>query len=131
MKRGLLLFAHGARDPRWAMPFEDLARRVRALDRATEVQLSFLEFMAPTLHEGGERLVAAGCTVVDVIPLFLGTGGHVRKDLPGLLDALAAEHGFVHWRLRAAIGEVDSVVQAMAEAALALADSPSEPDEST
>jgi sirohydrochlorin cobaltochelatase len=121
MKRGLLLFAHGARDPRWALPFDDVARRVRALDPATEVQLSFLEFMAPTLREGGDRLAAAGCTVVDVVPLFLGAGGHVRKDLPALLDALAAAHGGVHWRLRQAIGEVDSVVQAMAEAALALA----------
>jgi hypothetical protein len=44
--------------------------------------------------------------------------------LPGLLDALAAEHGNVHWRLRQAIGEVDSVVDAMAHAALVLADSP-------
>ena len=29
MKRGLLLFAHGARDPAWARPFEAIARRVR------------------------------------------------------------------------------------------------------
>ena len=121
MKHGLLLFAHGARDPRWALPFDDVARRVRALDPATEVVLSFLEFMTPTLREGGDRLAAAGCTVVDVVPLFLGAGGHVRKDLPALLDALALAHGGVQWRLRQAIGEVDSVVDAMAHAALALA----------
>ena len=33
MKRGLLLFAHGARDPRWALPFEDVAARVRRTAR--------------------------------------------------------------------------------------------------
>ena len=119
MKRGLLLFAHGARDPSWARPFDAVARRVRALDPATEVELSFLEFMAPSLREGGDRLAAAGCTVVDVVPLFLGAGGHVRKDLPELLDALALAHGGVQWRLHQAIGEVDSVVDAMAHAALA------------
>jgi len=29
--RGLVLLAHGARDPAWAAPFEAIARRVRAL----------------------------------------------------------------------------------------------------
>jgi sirohydrochlorin cobaltochelatase len=119
MKRGLLLFAHGARDARWALPFEDVARRIRTLDGSVLVELSYLEFMAPTLREGGERLAAAGCDQVDVIPLFLGAGGHVRKDLPELLKQLASEHGVVRWRLRRAIGEIDSVIEAMARAALA------------
>jgi sirohydrochlorin cobaltochelatase len=121
MKNGLLLFAHGARDPRWALPFVEVARRIRAREPAVSVELSFLEFMTPTLREGGERLAAAGCTLVDVVPLFLGAGGHVRKDLPELLNELAAAHPGVQWRLRKAIGEVDSVVEAMALAALALA----------
>jgi sirohydrochlorin cobaltochelatase len=120
MKNGLLLFAHGARDPRWALPFEDVARRIRTHAPTVAVELSFLEFMAPTLREGGERLAAAGCTRVDVVPLFLGAGGHVRKDLPALLEELAAAHPAVQWQLQAAIGEVDSVVEAMALAALAL-----------
>jgi sirohydrochlorin ferrochelatase len=30
MTQGLILFAHGARDPRWAAPFEAVAARVRA-----------------------------------------------------------------------------------------------------
>jgi sirohydrochlorin cobaltochelatase len=43
----------------------------------------------------------------------------VRKDLPLLLDELAALHPGTGWRLRGAIGEVDSVIDAMAQAALA------------
>ena len=122
--RGLLLFAHGARDPRWALPFEDVARRIRARDGGLVVELSFLEFMAPTLREAGDRLAAAGCGRVDVIPLFLGAGGHVRKDLPELMQALAAAHPGVQWRLQKAIGEADGVVEAMARAALDLSTSP-------
>jgi sirohydrochlorin cobaltochelatase len=30
MSTGLILFAHGARDPRWAAPFEAVAARIRA-----------------------------------------------------------------------------------------------------
>ena len=118
MKRGLLLFAHGARDPRWALPFEDIARRVRAADPAVAVALSYLEFMAPGLVEAGAALAAQGCERVEVLPLFLGAGGHVRKDLPMLLEQLRGAHPGVAWVLRPAIGEDDAVVEAMAQCAL-------------
>lgn len=117
-RRGLLLFAHGARDPAWALPFEDVARRIRARQPDLPVTLAFLEFMTPAIVAAGEALVAQGCARVEVVPLFLGAGGHVRKDLPVLLEQLRAAHPQVQWRLRPAIGEVDSVVEAMALAAL-------------
>jgi len=119
MKRGLLLFAHGARDSRWALPFEDVADRVRRQAPHVPVVLCFLEFMSPGLIEGGHGLAGAGCEHVDVVPLFLGAGGHVRKDIPSLLAQLEAAHPDVHWLLRPAIGEIDSVVDAMARASLA------------
>ena len=121
MKRGLLLFAHGARDPRWAEPFEAVARRVRGFDAAVVVQLAFLEFMTPSLIDAGTALAAAGCDRIDVVPLFLGAGGHVRKDLPALLAELAAAHPTVTWQLQGAIGARDSVIEAMARAAVELA----------
>lgn len=116
--QGLLLFAHGARDPRWALPFADIQRRVRHSAPHMPVELAFLEFMSPNLIDAGSVLVEAGCTRVDVLPLFLGAGGHVRKDLPELLSQMRQQHPGVLWQLRPAIGEVDSVVQAMADAAL-------------
>ena len=118
MKRGLLLFAHGARDPNWALPFEAVARRIRARAPELAVELAFLEFMEPGLLTAGARLSALGCERVDVVPLFLGAGGHVRKDLPALLQTLSAGHANVQWQLRPAIGELDSVIAAMADAAL-------------
>ena len=122
MKRGVLLFAHGARDPRWSEPFEEVARRVREHGPALVVQLAFLEFMTPSLREAGETLVGAGCTRIDIVPLFLGAGGHVRKDLPALLGELSASHPSIRWQLQRAIGEVESVIDAMAHAALQLSD---------
>ena len=119
MKQGLLLFAHGARDPNWAVPFDDVARRVRLAQPTWPVELAFLEFMSPDLRFAGERLAQAGCEQVDVVPLFLGAGGHVRKDLPLLLDELRTLYPAVQWELRRAIGEIDSVIGAMAQAAVA------------
>ncbi|HET7794069.1 MAG TPA: CbiX/SirB N-terminal domain-containing protein [Rhizobacter sp.] len=128
-KPGLLLFAHGARDPNWALPFDAVAAIVRQRRPEMPVELAFLEFMAPTLADAGHRLAAQGCTRVDVVPLFLGAGGHVRRDLPVLLADLAHTHPRVTWHLQMAVGEVSTVVQAMAQAALTLADShtPSDP----
>ncbi len=115
---GLLLFAHGARDPRWATPFEAVAEQVRSSQPGLQVRLAFLEFMTPNLVEAGADLAAAGCTVVAVVPLFLGAGGHVRKDLPLLLDTLRAAHPQLQVQLHPAVGEVASVVQAMAAVAV-------------
>jgi sirohydrochlorin cobaltochelatase len=121
MKHGLLLFAHGARDPNWALPFEAVAARIRAREPTLSVTLAFLEFMAPSLPEAGDALAASDCDRIDVVPLFLGAGGHVRKDLPALVQALEQRHPAVQWRLQQAIGEVGSVIDAMADAALAMA----------
>lgn len=117
---GILLFAHGARDPHWARPFEAVRDRVRVAAPGTAVELAFLEFMAPDLLEAGARL-AAGCGEVCVVPLFLGAGGHVRKDVPALLAELAARHPATRFRLAGAAGEHPRVIQALADAALDLA----------
>ncbi len=124
MTQGLLLFAHGARDPSWAQPFEDIARRIRSERPELALELAFLEFMSPDVLEAGRRLAAAGCSTVEVLPLFLGAGGHVRKDLPVLLERLAAERPAIQWRLQPAIGEAETVIAAMAAEALHLLAAP-------
>jgi sirohydrochlorin cobaltochelatase len=116
---GLLLFAHGARDPAWARPFEIVAERLHAARPRTPMALAYLEFMAPGIEEAAAQLVAAGCARVHVLPLFLGTGGHVRRDVPLLLDRLREQHGdAVEWLLHAPLGEQDAVLQAITEACL-------------
>lgn len=117
---GILLFAHGARDPHWAAPFRAVADQVRRHRPDAQVMLAFLEFMSPTMTEAGACLVAGGCRRIEVLPLFLGAGGHVRKDVPGLLDRLRQAHPEVAFHLHPAIGEHPAVVAAMAAAACEL-----------
>ncbi len=119
---GLVLLAHGARDPRWAAPFEAVADAVRAARPGLRVHLAYLDLMPPTLAEACAALVAQGCAQVLVLPMFLGAGGHVRQDLPRLLGALRAAHPRVAFAAAPAIGEQAEVVQAMAGAALRLLD---------
>jgi sirohydrochlorin cobaltochelatase len=118
--QGLILFAHGARDPRWALPFQAVAECIAQQQPQLQLRLAFLELMTPSLAQAGAELGAAGCTQVDVLPMFLGTGGHLRKDLPPMLEQLRETHPAVHWRLHQAVGEQPLVRDAMAAAALAL-----------
>lgn len=116
--RGLLLFAHGARDPHWARPFEAVASRVRALCPGLDVRLAFLELMSPDLPTAGADLAAAGCREITIVPLFLGAGGHVRKDLPALAHALEVAHPGLRVTVAPAAGEHPVVISALAEAAM-------------
>jgi sirohydrochlorin cobaltochelatase len=121
MSAALILFAHGARDPRWAEPFLAIAERIRLADPARPVELAFLELMEPDLGEAARHLAAGGATRIDVVPLFLGMGGHLRNDLPPRVDAVRAALPAVEFRLHAAIGENEAVIAVVASAALAAA----------
>ena len=118
MKTGLILFAHGARDPRWAAPFEAVAAQVSAQRPDVHVRLAYLEFMTPGLLDAGTELAALGCVALQVLPLFLGAGGHVRKDLPLLIDTLRQAHPGLTVTLQPAVGELPRITAAMADAAV-------------
>ncbi|SDV48018.1 sirohydrochlorin chelatase [Chitinasiproducens palmae] len=109
---GLILFGHGARDPRWAEPFERLATLTRAGN--APVTLAYLELMTPSLGEAVTEQVSAGCTRITIVPVFFGRGAHLRRDLPALLDACRAAHPTIEIRLATAVGEEESVLQAIA-----------------
>jgi sirohydrochlorin cobaltochelatase len=119
-QRGLILLAHGARDPSWAAPFEAVAMRVSERAPDAEVRLAFLELMAPGLADAGAELVRQGCVRIDVVPVFLGTGGHVRRDVPAQVAALRDAHPGTSWTLHEALGETPHVIAALADAAVDL-----------
>ncbi len=120
-RHGVVLLAHGARDPAWATPFEAVVARVRERAPDAQVRLAFLELMAPRLEEAGAELAAAGCTRIDVVPVFLGMGGHVRRDVPAQLATLRDAHPGIAWTLHPALGETAHVIAALADAAVDLA----------
>ena len=120
--RGLILLAHGARDAAWAAPFEAVVERIRDRAPGTRVRLAFLELMAPRLEEAGGELAALGCLTIDVVPAFLGMGGHVRRDVPEQLARLQAAHPDVAWTLHPALGETPRVISALADATIELAE---------
>ena len=116
---GLILFAHGARDARWREPFERLAAKVQSARPEIAVSLAFLEIMQPDLARAVDALVAQGCGQLRVVPVFLGQGGHVREDLPAVVEDVRRRHPNLRIELREAIGESDAVLDQIAAVSLA------------
>jgi sirohydrochlorin cobaltochelatase len=113
---GIVLFGHGARDARWKEPFVRLAQKVQAgHGDAGPVSLAFLELMEPDLPSAVASQVALGCSVVTVVPVFFGQGGHVRRDLPAVLDVCRSAHPGVEIGCATAVGEDDFVLDAVAQ----------------
>ena len=112
--RGIVLFAHGARDPEWARPFEQIRERVRASRPEYPIELAYLELMTPTLEEAIQSVVREGALAVTVFPLFMAQGGHLKQDLPRILDAIRAGHPHIPISLEPAIGEVPEIIDAIA-----------------
>ena len=115
MKTGLVLFGHGARDPRWALTMEALAKRCRARDPGLLVECAFLEFMSPDLQAAVASVVSAGAQHVVIAPVFLAAGGHVLRDLPDRAAGLSAAFPGLSVQIEPALGASESVIEAMAQ----------------
>jgi sirohydrochlorin cobaltochelatase len=113
--RALVLFAHGARAASWAAPFERLRDLTAARAPEVPVSLAFLELMEPRLPAEVTRLAALGVTEISVVPVFLGQGGHLLRDLPLLVDQLRIDHPGVAVKVTGAVGEDPAVLDAMTE----------------
>jgi sirohydrochlorin cobaltochelatase len=112
LRQGIVLFAHGSREPGWARPFERIAESLSKELPGVPVKLAYLERMTPSLDEAIAALAGEGIEAIRVVPLFLGTGGHVKEDLPKLIE----RHPRLRITLDAAIGEQQPVIEAIAAA---------------
>tara|TARA_R110001583_G_scaffold195094_2_gene369083 strand:- start:12597 stop:12986 length:390 start_codon:yes stop_codon:yes gene_type:complete len=120
--QAVILFGHGARDPEWAGPMQRIRDTMRVRAPGQHVELAFLEFMSPTLDLAVDELVARGVTWIAVVPVFLAQGGHLKRDVPVLLDAARQRHPGCEFHLSLAVGEAPGVVAAIAEYGLSAFD---------
>lgn len=112
--RLLVLLAHGSRQPEWARPFEAVRDRVQAARPDLAVQLGFLEFMHPGLREALEEAGRRGFDQVRVVPLFLGLGGHLQRDIPRIAREVQALYPALQIDIAAPAGDSPEVLAALA-----------------
>jgi sirohydrochlorin cobaltochelatase len=115
--RALILLGHGARDPDWALPLQNVQARIQATHPAFRVELAFLDFIAPDLPTRVEELAAAGMARIVILPMFIAAGGHLKRDLPEKVAALQKRYLRLRLELADAIGMAAGVQEAMAREA--------------
>ena len=116
--KGIILFAHGSRDPLWHKPMEAVAERIRQSAPDTVVGSAYLELSTPDLATAMQAMPLAGVRNVTVVPLFLGVGKHAREDLPVLVDGLRQQYPDIDIALAPAVSEDPRLIQMLAEIAL-------------
>ncbi len=91
-RTAVMLCGHGSRDEAAVAEFTALAG---ALRRRFEwpVAHGFLEFARPIIREGLDRLRDGGASEILAVPGMLFAAGHVKNDVPGVLNAYARETG--------------------------------------
>jgi sirohydrochlorin cobaltochelatase len=115
---GIVLFAHGSRDPLWHRPIEAVAAHMRLLTPQTLVVSAYLELSTPDLPAAVADLVAQGARTVRIVPMFLGVGRHAREDLPALVHSLRVQYHHIPILLQDAVGENPRLVELLAHIAL-------------
>ncbi len=111
----LLLFAHGSRDPEWARPLQALRARLEQRLPDTPVELAFLEQRTPSLPQAIGALADRGAERITVVPLFVAQGAHLRDELPRIVARACEANPGVLIRTSAALGDVDALLDAIAD----------------
>ena len=115
---GLILFAHGSRDPAWAQPFEAMLSRIQQAAPQMPSRLAYLELMQPDFAATTAQLVAHGVTHIRVLPAFLAVGKHLRVDLPEFVAQALVMHPGLQIEVLPAAGLTDTLQNAIVDLAL-------------
>ena len=84
-KIGVMICGHGSRAKSAEEEFGLLAKGIRARLPDTPVEHGFLEYSAPNIHMGLNRLVEAGVTEIIAVPGMLFAATHAKNDIPSVL----------------------------------------------
>jgi sirohydrochlorin cobaltochelatase len=112
--QAIILFAHGARDPEWAAPFGLIQQQLQAARPDVLVLVAFQEFMAPSLDAAVAQSAAQGAQRIVLVPLFMAQGGHLKRDLPLLVEQVRRRHPQLELQVLPAIGDAPEILQAIA-----------------
>jgi sirohydrochlorin cobaltochelatase len=110
----IILFAHGARDPRWAASLQSLAAAIRTRLAGASVRSAFLEMQSPTLPQALEAAAAEGARRIDIVPMFWAGAGHVNNELPPMIAEFSVRHPQVRIRTLPVLSELPGMLEFIA-----------------
>ena len=120
-----MVCGHGSRDPGAIEEFSAVVDALRPRFDGTPLAHGFLEFARPVIRTGLDSLRAKGVRHVLAVPGMLFAAGHVKNDIPSVLNTYAAAHGDITIQLGRDLGVDMKLVRAAGDrirAACAAAD---------
>ncbi len=121
---GVMICGHGSRDVEATHEFAALVAHLKRHYADHPVEAGYLEFARPVIRDGLDRLKEKGVTEILAMPAMLFAAGHVKNDVPSVLNAWAAENPGVTVRMARDLAIDAKLLRAAAdriEAALAMA----------
>jgi sirohydrochlorin cobaltochelatase len=100
----LLVIGHGTKADAGVAQFLELVERVRVAVPHADVEGGFLELAPPPIQDATAKLVAAGHTSIDVVPLVLVAAGHSKGDIPAALRREELRHPGLSFRYARPLG---------------------------
>ena len=89
---GVMVCGHGSRDDEAVREFAAVAAGGARRLPHYPVESGFLEFARPIIRDGLDRLRARGVDRILALPGMLFAAGHVKNDIPSVLNTYQAQH---------------------------------------
>lgn len=116
MKTAVVVVAHGSRRSEYTGP--ELRRVAESVGRrmpGVSVVYGALQFNSPSLAEAVAEVVAAGAGRVIIAPMFLFSGNHVARDIPGEIRVLRERFPAVELTYAGHIGADERLVDILVD----------------
>ena len=91
-KLGIMICGHGSRSKTAEQEFGLLARGLKRRFPETPVEYGFLEYSAPNIHMGLDKLRDAGVDHIVAVPGMLFAATHAKNDIPSVLTTYQEKH---------------------------------------
>ena len=111
--KSLLLVAHGSRREASNDEVRQLTEQLRKLakNKFTSIECAFLELAEPSIPQGIDKAIVAGCDELIVFPYFLSAGRHVSKDIPEIVAAKQQEYTDKKIKMVMHLGAVEGIAE--------------------
>lgn len=113
--RAILYVGHGTRSKKGAEEAKQFLERVINEVECEIQEFSFLELTEPFIAEGFTRCVERGATSICVVPVFLLSAGHIKKDIPEAMEPLLVRYPNIHVEMADPFGVREDLLDAMVE----------------
>lgn len=86
--KAVIILAHGSRAPEADGALYEIVDLVREKSGFEIVKPAYMDHSRPDMETAVKELIDLGIKNIIVMPLFLFSGIHVRKDIPGMIQEL-------------------------------------------